>query len=117
MTKDNNEFHTSSSYRYTEKQLDARSKRTRKPHYSDPKFKLTDQQFDDLKCYYASDYVDTLSIDKLKDIVYGNLLDVMNDYTLIDVKNECEDCMKKGYFDELIYQVTNTADPPIEDPW
>ena len=94
------------TYRYTEKQLNARSKRT-----------LTDQQFDDLKCYYASDYVDTLSVDELKDIVYGNVIDCMRDYTIEDVKNECDDCMRKGYFWELYHQVTNAKDPPISDPW
>ena len=94
------------TYRYTEKQLNARSKRT-----------LTDQQFDDLKCYYASDYVDTLSIDKLKDIVYGNLIDCMRDYTIQEVKNECDDCMRKGYFWELYHQVLNTNQKEIEDPW
>ena len=94
------------TYRYTEKELNARSKRT-----------LTDQQFDDLKCYYASDYVDTLSVNELKDIVYGNLIDCMRDYTIQEVKNECDDCMRKGYFWELYHQVLNTNQKEIEDPW
>ena len=81
------------------------------------KTSLTDQQFDDLKCYYASDYVETLSIDELKDIVYGNLIDCMRDYTIQEVKNECDDCMRKGYFWELFYQVLNTNQKEIEDPW
>ncbi len=105
------------TYRYTEKQLNARSKRTPNQDNMSNKRSLTDQQFDDLKCYYASDYVDTLSVNELKDIVYGNLIDCMRDYTIQDVKNECDDCMRKGYFWELFYQVTNTKDPPISDPW
>ena len=105
------------TYRYTEKELIARSARTGKKTNYKSKDTLTDQQFDDLKCYYASDYVDTLSIDELKDIVYGNLIDCMRDYTLQDVKNECDDCMRKGYFWELYHQIINTKDPPIADPW
>ena len=41
----------------------------------------------------------------------------MRDYTIQDVKNECDDCMRKGYFWELFYQVLNTNQKEIEDPW
>ena len=90
-------------------------------HSEDPikrrKLTLTEEQLHELKCYFVNDYVNDLSVNELKDIVYGNLIDCMRDYTIQEVKNECDDCMRKGYFWELYHQVLNTNQKEIEDPW
>ena len=105
------------TYRYTEKQLNARSKRTPNQDNMSNKTSLTDQQFDDLKCYYASDYVDTLSVNELKDIVYENMLDNLEEYSQKDVINEVKSTFDKAYLRQLINQVMNNKAPPISDPW
>ena len=90
-------------------------------HSEDPikrnKLTLTEDQLHDLKCYFVSDYVNDLSDNELKDIVYEFMLDNLHDYNFLDIKEEIEFTFNKRYFKKLISQVSNNKSPPISDPW
>ena len=90
-------------------------------HSEDPikrrKLTLTDEQLHELKCYFVNDYVNDLSVNELKDIVYENMLDNLEEYSQKDVINEVKNTFNKAYLKELIYEVTNNKSPPIADPW
>ena len=90
-------------------------------HSEDPikrrKLTLTKEQLHDLKCYFVNDYVNDLSVNELKDIVYENMLDNLEEYSQKDVINEVKSTFDKAYLKELIYEVTNNKSPPIADPW
>ena len=94
------------TYRYHSEDLNARSKRT-----------LTEEQLHDLKCYFVNDYVNDLSVNELKDIVYENMLDNLEEYSQKDVINEVKSTFDKAYLRQLINQVMNNKAPPISDPW
>ena len=90
-------------------------------HSEDPikrrKLTLTEEQLHELKCYFVNDYVNDLSVNELKDIVYENMLDNLEEYSQKDVINEVKNTFSKAYLKELIYEVTNNKSPPIADPW
>ena len=90
-------------------------------HSEDPikrrKLTLTNEQLHELKCYFVNDYVNDLSVNELKDIVYENMLDNLEEYSQKDVINEVKNTFNKAYLKELIYEVTNNKSPPIADPW
>ena len=64
-----------------------------------------------------NDYVNDLSVNELKDIVYENMLDNLEEYSQKDVINEVKSTFDKAYLRQLINQVMNNKAPPISDPW
>ena len=90
-------------------------------HSEDPikrkKLTLTEEQLHELKCYFVNDYVNDLSVNELKDIVYENMLDNLEEYSQKDVINEVKSTFDKAYLRTLINQVMNNKAPPISDPW
>ena len=78
---------------------------------------LTKEQLHELKCYFVNDYVNDLSVNELKDIVYENMLDNLEEYSQKDVINEVKSTFDKAYLRQLINQVMNNKAPPISDPW
>ena len=64
-----------------------------------------------------NDYVNDLSVNELKDIVYENMLDNLEEYNQKDVINEVKSTFDKAYLRQLINQVMNNKAPPISDPW
>ena len=94
------------TYRYTSDEPIKRKKLT-----------LTQEQLHQLKCHFSSDYVDGLSVNELKDIVYENMLDNLEEYNQKDVINEVKSTFDKAYLRQLIHQVMNNKAPPISDPW
>ena len=78
---------------------------------------LTEEQLNELKCYFVNDYVEGLSTNELKDIVYENMLDNLEEYNQKDVINEVKSTFDKAYLRQLINQVMNNKAPPISDPW
>ena len=81
------------------------------------KLTLTEEQLHELKCYFVNDYVNDLSVNELKDIVYENMLDNLEEYSQKDVINEVKSTFDKAYLRQLINQVMNNKAPPISDPW
>ena len=90
-------------------------------HSEDPikrrKLTLTEEQLHELKCYYVEDYVNDLTNNELKEIVFQNMLNNLNDCSEKDVLIEVKNTFSKAYLKELIYEVTNNKSPPISDPW
>ena len=90
-------------------------------HSEDPikrrKLTLTDEQLHELKSYFVSDYIDGLSVNELKDIVYENMLDNLEEYSQKDILIEVKSTFDKAYLRQLINQVMNNKAPPISDPW
>ena len=81
------------------------------------KLTLTEDQLHDLKCYYVEDYINDLTNNELKEIVFHNMINNMNDYNQKDVFNEVKNTFSKVYLKELIREVSNNKSPPISDPW
>ena len=77
------------------------------------KLSLTKGQLHELKCYFVNDYVNDLSVNELKDIVYENMLDNLEEYSQKDVINEVKSTFDKAYLRQLINQVMNNKAPPI----
>ena len=94
------------TYRYTSDEPIKRKKLT-----------LSKEQLHELKSYFVSDYIDGLSVNELKDIVYENMLDNLEEYSQKDVINEVKSTFDKAYLRQLIQQVMNNKAPPITDPW
>ena len=94
------------TYRYTSDEPIKRKKLT-----------LSKEQLHELKSYFVSDYIDGLSVNELKDIVYENMLDNLEEYSQKDVINEVKSTFDKAYLRQLIQQVMNNKAPPISDPW
>ena len=94
------------TYRYTSDEPIKRKKLT-----------LSKEQLHELKSYFVSDYIDGLSVNELKDIVYENMLDNLEEYSQKDVINEVKSTFDKAYLRQLINQVMNNKAPPITDPW
>ena len=78
---------------------------------------LTEEQLHELKCYFVNDYVNDLSVNELKDIVYENMLDNLEEYSQKDILIEVKSTFDKAYLRQLIHQVMNNKAPPISDPW
>ena len=78
---------------------------------------LTKEQLHELKCYYVEDYVNDLTNNELKEIVFQNMLNNLSDCSEKDVLIEVKNTFSKAYLKELIYEVTNNKSPPIADPW
>ncbi len=64
-----------------------------------------------------NDYVNDLSVNELKDIVYENMLDNLEEYSQKDILIEVKNTFDKAYLRQLIHQVMNNKAPPISDPW
>ena len=94
------------TYRYTSDEPIRRRKLT-----------LTEDQLHELKCYYVEDYVNDLTNNELKEIVFQNMLNNLSDCSEKDVLIEVKNTFSKAYLKELIYEVTNNKSPPIADPW
>ena len=105
------------TYRYNSKDLNARSKRTSDEPIMRRKLTLTDEQLHELKCYFVNDYVNDLSVNELKDIVYENMLDNLEEYSQKDILIEVKSTFDKAYLRQLIHQVMNNKAPPISDLW
>ena len=58
-----------------------------------------------------------LTNNELKEIVFQNMLNNLNDCSEKDVLIEVKNTFSKAYLKELIYEVTNNKSPPIADPW
>ena len=94
------------TYRYTSEDPIKRRKLT-----------LTDEQLHELKCYFVNDYVNDLSVNELKDIVYENMLDNLEEYSQKDILIEVKNTFNKAYLKDLIHQIMYNKSPPISDPW
>ena len=90
-------------------------------HSEDPikrrKLTLTEEQLHELKCYFVNDYVNDLSVNELKDIVYENMLDNLEEYSQKDILIEVKNTFNKAYLKDLIHQIMYNKSPPISDPW
>ena len=90
-------------------------------HSEDPikrrKLTLTKEQLHELKCYFVNDYVNDLSVNELKDIVYENMLDNLEEYSQKDILIEVKNTFNKAYLKDLIHQIMYNKSPPINDPW
>ena len=90
-------------------------------HSEDPikrnKLTLTEDQLHDLKCYYVEDYINDLTNNELKEIVFQNMINNMSNYNQNDVFNEANNTFDKVYLKQLIREVRNNKSPPISDPW
>ena len=78
---------------------------------------LTEEQLNELKCYFVNDYVEGLSSNELKDIVYENMLDNLEEYSQKDILIEVKNTFNKAYLKDLIHQIMYNKSPPISDPW
>ena len=90
-------------------------------HSEDPikrnKLTLTEDQLHDLKCYFIEDYINDLTNNELKEIVFQNMINNMSNYNQNDVFNEVYNTFDKVYLKQLIREVRNNKSPPISDPW
>ena len=90
-------------------------------HSEDPiktnKLTLTEDQLHDLKCYFIEDYINDLTNNELKEIVFQNMINNMSNYNQNDVFNEVNNTFDKVYLKQLIREVRNNKSPPISDPW
>ena len=105
------------TYRYHSEDPIKRKKLTPNRDNLTSRLSLTDEQLHELKCYFVNDYVNDLSVNELKDIVYENMLDNLEEYSQKDVINEVKSTFDKAYLRQLINQVMNNKAPPIDDPW
>ena len=105
------------TYRYHSEDPIKRKKLTPNRDNLTSRLSLTEEQLHELKCYFVNDYVNDLSVNELKDIVYENMLDNLEEYNQKDVINEVKSTFDKAYLRQLINQVMNNKAPPISDPW
>ena len=105
------------TYRYHSEDPIKRKKLTPNRDNLTSRLSLTEEQLHELKCYFVNDYVNDLSVNELKDIVYENMLDNLEDWDQTDVINEVKNTFNKAYFNELIHQIMYNKSPPITDPW
>ena len=105
------------TYRYHSEDPIKRKKLTPNRDNLTSRLSLTDEQLHELKCYFVNDYVNDLSVNELKDIVYENMLDNLEEYSQKDILIEVKSTFDKAYLRQLIHQVMNNKAPPISDPW
>ena len=104
-------------YNYQSEEPIKRKKLTPNRDNLTSRLSLTDEQLHELKCYFVNDYVNDLSVNELKDIVYENMLDNLEEYSQKDILIEVKSTFDKAYLRQLIHQVMNNKAPPISDPW
>ena len=105
------------TYRYHSEDPIKRKKLTPNRDNLTSRLSLTEEQLHELKCYFVNDYVNDLSVNELKDIVYENMLDNLEEYSQKDILIEVKSTFDKAYLRQLIHQVMNNKAPPISDPW
>ena len=104
-------------YNYQSEEPIKRKKLTPNRDNLTSRLSLTEEQLHELKCYFVNDYVNDLSVNELKDIVYENMLDNLEEYSQKDILIEVKSTFDKAYLRQLIHQVMNNKAPPISDPW